>query len=319
MSDTRIPRIVVTSGEPAGIGPELCRNLPVGKWPAELVVLGERQLFPDLTPVDWQTSPTAGAVRLAHIPAPESIEPGELNAGNAQYVCRILDEAIVRCTSGDASAIVTAPLHKGVINDAGIPFTGHTEYLADATGTPRVVMMLASPSMRVVLVTTHLPLRNVATAITAEAVRETIRITHHDLVTRFGLTEPRIAVCGLNPHAGEGGHLGDEEITVIHPVLAELRAQRLRITGPLPADTAFTPGITQGHDVIVAMYHDQGLPPLKQTGFGKAINVTLGLPLIRTSVDHGTALDIAGQGIADSGSFVCAIDQALELIHASAP
>jgi 4-hydroxythreonine-4-phosphate dehydrogenase len=241
------------------------------------------------------------------------VQPGALNTANADYVLNTLTQAVTGCTDHTFNAMVTAPVQKSVINDAGIPFSGHTEFLAEMTDTPRVVMMLASGELRVALATTHLPLAEVPSAITAELLSETLTILHQDLKTRFGIDNPRIAVLGLNPHAGEGGHLGREEIEVIAPAIAQLRARGLNLTDPLPADTAFNPKVLDTVDAVFAMYHDQGLPVLKYVGFGSAVNVTLGLPIVRTSVDHGTALDLAGTGKADPGSLVAAIELAIAL------
>jgi len=236
-----------------------------------------------------------------------------LNASNAAYVIRMLDIATHACLSGMAHAVVTAPVHKGVINDAGINFTGHTEYLAQLTNTRLPVMMLATEGLRVALASTHVPLREVANVISRELLHDVISILHAELTTRFGIANPCIFVCGLNPHAGEGGHLGDEELRIIEPVLNELRSQGMHLVGPLSADTIFSPGNLQQADAFLAMYHDQGLPVLKYKGFGKAINITLGLPIIRTSVDHGTALELAGTGKADDSSFLLAIETARQL------
>jgi 4-hydroxythreonine-4-phosphate dehydrogenase len=242
-----------------------------------------------------------------------TVRAGQLDAANSRYVVRTLEYAIDGCVNGDFGAVVTAPVHKGIINDAGIPFTGHTEFFAERTGTAQVVMMLATEQLRVALATTHLPLSEVSRHITADGLRTTLEILHRDLREKFGFAIPRILVLGLNPHAGEGGHLGREEIDVIEPCLAKLRAQGMLLTGPLPADTAFTPKHLDACDAVLAMYHDQGLPVLKYQGFGRAVNITLGLPVIRTSVDHGTALDLAGSGKADASSLRCALDLALEL------
>jgi 4-hydroxythreonine-4-phosphate dehydrogenase len=244
---------------------------------------------------------------------------GRLETANARYVLALLDAALEGCASGRFDAIVTAPVHKGVINDAGIPFTGHTEYLAERTGAPLPVMMLAGGGLRVALATTHLPLAAVSAALTAERLAAVLRILDTDLRGKFGIAAPRILVCGLNPHAGEGGHLGREEIEVIEPTLRALQSEGLRLTGPVPADTAFLPERLAGHDAVLAMYHDQGLPVLKRAAFGHGVNVTLGLPVIRTSVDHGTALDLAGSGRADPGSLREALRLAVELCTARRP
>ena len=240
-------------------------------------------------------------------------QPGKLDVRNASYVIETLQQAVNACLKGDVSALVTAPVQKSVINDAGIPFSGHTEFLAAATATARVVMMLATPSLRVALATTHLPLAAVPAAITRPLLREALHILVKDLIEKFGVPSPRIAVLGLNPHAGEGGHMGREEIDVIIPELEALRSEGMHLLGPLPADTAFNPKVLEQCDVVFAMYHDQGLPVLKYAGFGNAINITLGLPIIRTSVDHGTALDLAGSGHADAGSLEQALLQAIAM------
>jgi 4-hydroxythreonine-4-phosphate dehydrogenase len=245
--------------------------------------------------------------------------PGRLETANARYVLNLLDRATDGAMGGEFDAIVTAPVHKGVINDAGVPFTGHTEYLAERTQSPRPVMMLATGAMRVALATTHLPLKDVSAAITIESLCEIVSILNRDLVKWWGIAQPRIAVCGLNPHAGEGGHLGDEEIRVIAPAIARIKALGIRASGPLPADTAFVPRILADFDAVLAMYHDQGLPVIKHAGFDSAVNITLGLPILRTSVDHGTALDLAGTGRADASSLASAIGLAIELASRSLP
>ncbi len=254
-----------------------------------------------------------GALCVLHIPAASAVVAGQLNKDNSAYVLDTLQTAVDGCTDGAFDAMVTAPVHKGVINDAGIAFSGHTEFLADYTNTPQVVMMLVGGGMRVALATTHLPLSQVSAAITQETLSKTIRILHHDLVHHFGITQPTICVAGLNPHAGEGGYLGDEEIKVIIPVLNQLRGEGYHLIGPLPADTMFSPKNLQTVDAFLAMYHDQGLTVLKYASFGEGVNVTLGLPIIRTSVDHGTALDIAASGKADIGSLLTAIHLAITL------
>lgn len=263
-----------------------------------------------------------GRIGVLHQPLASSVVPGRLDVANAPYVLHTLEQAIDHCLTGQASALVTAPVHKGIINEAGIAFTGHTEFLAAKAGVESVVMMLAAGSLRVALATTHLPLRAVPEAITASALTTTLRILDRSLRSQFGLARPRIAVLGLNPHAGESGHLGREEIEVIAPVIAQLREEGLDLTDPLPADTAFVPEALAACDAVLAMYHDQGLPVLKHAGFGEAVNITLGLPFVRTSVDHGTALDVAGRGVARAGSLLAALDQARRLVAsqtASAP
>ncbi len=325
-----LPVIAVTSGEPAGIGPELCLRLAERSvWGdgagshARIVVLGDRSMMAERAAMlhasvelrDWdpECAPQAGILDILHLPLDAVSVPGRLDAANSAYVLRLLDRALAGCQSGEFAAMVTAPVHKGIINDAGIPFTGHTEYLAEKTHSAQVVMMLAGGGLRVALATTHLPLKNVPAAITRESLEITLRILRADMRRKYGISEPRILVAGLNPHAGEGGYLGDEEIEVISPVLEKLRAEGMVLIGPLPADTMFTPSMLAQGDCVLAMYHDQGLTALKYATFGQGINVTLGLPIIRTSVDHGTALDLAGTGRADSGSLFVAVDQAIEM------
>ena len=310
----RLPRIAVTSGEPAGIGPELCLALAQREFPARLVVIGDRELLAQraaLLGLDY--SAITARLDIEHVPLRAPSAPGRLDPANARYVIDILDRAIVGCRGGEFAAMVTAPLHKGVINDAGIPFTGHTEYLAEQTGTKRVVMMLAGAGLRVALATTHLPLKDVPAAITRDELEVTLRILHADLVAKFRIANPRILVAGRNPHAGEGGHMGREEIEVIAPVLEKLRGEGMNLVGPLPADTLFTKNVLAGADAQLAMYHDQGLAVLKYAAFEDGVNITLGLPIVRTSVDHGTALDLAGTGRADPRSLYAAVDAALAL------
>jgi len=317
---TAVPVVAVTSGEPAGIGPELCLRLAERSWPVRPVVLGDRGLLADraaqlglsLELRDYAPAAPAlpGALEVLHIPLAAPCRAGHLDAANGPYVLALLDRALAGCQTGEFAAMATAPVHKGVINDAGIAFTGHTEFLAELTGTPRVVMMLAGGGMRVALATTHLPLREVADAITAASLADTLRILHAGLRRDFGLARPRILVAGLNPHAGEGGHLGREEIEIIEPVLATLRAEGMDLIGPLPADTLFQRKNLAAADAVLAMYHDQGLPVLKHASFGEGVNITLGLPIVRTSVDHGTALDLAGTGRIDPGSLGVAIETA---------
>lgn len=310
------PVIAVTSGEPAGIGPDICLSLAERQWPAQMVVLGDREL---LTARAKQLGLDASRITIRHIPLQKSALAGRLDAANARYVLNLLDAALDGCMSGDYAAMVTAPVHKGIINDAGIPFTGHTEYLAEHTGTRRVVMMLAAMNdsgLRVALATTHLALKDVHAAITCDDLETTLRIVHADLRRKFGIANPRILVAGLNPHAGEGGHMGREEIDVIEPVLAKLRQPEhggMNLIGPLPADTLFTKNVLTGSDAQVAMYHDQGLAVLKYAAFDEGINVTLGLPIIRTSVDHGTALDLAGSGRASPTSLFAAVEAAIDM------
>jgi 4-hydroxythreonine-4-phosphate dehydrogenase len=302
--------IAVTSGEPAGIGPDICLRLTERKWPARLVVLGDRDL---LATRAQQLGLDTSRIEIRHVPLQKSALAGRLDPANARYVLDILDAALAGCVSGEYAAMVTAPVHKGVINDAGIAFSGHTEYLADHTATSRVVMMLAGAGLRVALATTHLALKDVPAAITRDDLEVTIRILHADMQSKFGIAAPRILVAGLNPHAGEGGHMGREEIEVITPVLEKLRAGGMNLIGPLPADTLFTKNVLAGSDAQLAMYHDQGLAVLKYAAFDQGINVTLGLPIIRTSVDHGTALDLAGSGKASPTSLFAAIDAAIDM------
>lgn len=256
-----------------------------------------------------------GSLQVLHQATSQIVVPGKLNCANSQYVLDTLSTALEGCLHGRFDAMVTAPVHKGIINQAKIPFTGHTEFLAEHSKTEQVVMMLVGGGLRVALATTHLPLKDVSQAITKESLETTIRILHHDLVQKFGIAQPRILVAGLNPHAGEDGYLGMEEITVITPVLEKLRLEGMTLIGPLPADTLFTPHHLEKADCVLAMYHDQGLPVLKHASFGGGVNVTLGLPIIRTSVDHGTALDLAGKGNIEIGSLLAAIELAIELTH----
>lgn len=307
-----IAPIVVTSGEPAGIGPDICLQLAANKWPIPLVILGDQALFAaraDLLGIN----PTNLSIRSVALEVP--CMPGVLNAANAAYVLRMLDTAIAGCMTGEYSAIVTAPVHKGIINDAGISFTGHTEYLAAKTATPRVVMLLAGAGLRVALATTHLALKDVPAALTQSDLEITLRILHAELKSKFAIANPRILVAGLNPHAGEGGHMGREEIEIITPVLERLRAEGMNLIGPLPADTLFTKNVLAKSDAQVAMYHDQGLAVLKYAAFDEGVNITLGLPIIRTSVDHGTALDLAGSGRASPNSLFAAVETAMEIVR----
>lgn len=317
--------LLLTPGEPAGIGPEIACRLAL-EHPALLFVadpdlleqtcsaLGLDLEIDCLDPEQAQATPPAtGRIRCWPVAMRYPATPGRLDPGNAPYVLECLERSAAACLSNRAAGLITGPIHKGVINDAGVPFSGHTEFLAERAGVERVVMLLTAGRLRVALVTTHVPLRDVADAITPERLQSTLAILDRDLTDRFGLERPHIAVLGLNPHAGEAGHLGREEIDVIEPVLEQSRANGLNLSGPLPADTAFLPGQLKSFDAVLAMYHDQGLPVLKHAGFGHSVNVTLGLPFIRTSVDHGTALDLAGQGRADLGSLEAAVDLALEL------
>ena len=306
--------IVVSSGEPAGIGPDICLQLAARNWPVPLVILGDKTLLAERAKA---LGIQIANLDIRHIALDAPCITGTLNTANAGYVLRMLDEAIAGCLSGEYSAMVTAPVHKGVINDAGIAFTGHTEYLAEKTATPRVVMLLAGAGLRVALVTTHLALKDVPGALTQEKLESTLRILHTALQAKFGIARPRILVAGLNPHAGESGHMGSEEIEIISPALTRLRAEGMQLIGPLPADTLFTKNVLANSDAQVAMYHDQGLAVLKYAAFDEGVNITLGLPIIRTSVDHGTALDLAGTGRASATSLFAAVDCALAMVQSA--
>lgn len=321
---TSIKRIALTAGEPAGIGPDLCLHIAHQKQHAQLIAIADPVLLKqraqqlnieiELIEADLsQPAQLAAIGQLFYLPVTltATVKAGQLNSANGRYVLDTLQAALDGCLSDQFDAIVTAPVHKGVINDAGFDFSGHTEFFADGAGVEKVVMMLATPQLRVALATTHLPLRAVADAITKTSLRQVLAITINSLKQQFGIKQPRIAVCGLNPHAGEGGHLGREEIEVIQPVIDELQSEQATITGAWPADTIFNQEKLQDYDAVLAMFHDQGLPVLKHHGFGKAVNITLGLPFIRTSVDHGTALDLAGSGKAKASSLQAAIDMAL--------
>ncbi|AVJ16225.1 4-hydroxythreonine-4-phosphate dehydrogenase PdxA [Serratia sp. MYb239] len=321
-------RIVITPGEPAGVGPDLVVALAQQAWPVELVVCADpallieraRQLRLPLTLRDYQPDAPAqpqAAATLTVLPVTlaETTVCGQLNVANSAYVVDTLARACDGCLNGEFAALITGPVHKGVINDAGVPFSGHTEFFADRSHCDRVVMMLATEELRVALATTHLPLLAVPGAISEQSLHEVITILDHDLKTKFGIAQPHIYVCGLNPHAGEGGHMGREELDVIIPALETLRERGINLIGPLPADTLFQPKYLQHADTVLAMYHDQGLPVLKYQGFGRAVNITLGLPFIRTSVDHGTALELAGTGTADVGSFKTALNLAIKMIN----
>ena len=317
--------LVLTSGEPAGIGPDLCVLLSQLSLPARVVIFADKDLLRaraeqrqiDLRIHDYcaaQTRPSdPGVLEVMHFPLNAPCHPGALDPANSPYVLAMLDAAMNATLAQQFAGIVTAPVHKGVINDAGFTFSGHTEYIAARTHAPNVVMMLVGMGMRVALQTTHLPLKSVAAAITAEKLEATLRVLVHDLQTRFNILNPHIAVAGLNPHAGESGYLGREEIEIIAPLIQRLRETGMRLSGPLPADTLFNPVFLQDVDCVLAMYHDQGLPVLKYASFGNAVNVTLGIPIIRTSVDHGTALSLAGTGNIDTGSLLAAIKLAGEL------
>lgn len=307
-------RIAITSGEPAGIGPDICVMLAQQTINADITIIGDSNV---LLARAKQLKLPFDTSNVLHIPTSASVTAGKLNTQNSQYVLNLLTHAIDGCLSKQFDAMVTAPVHKGVINNAGIAFSGHTEFIATFTNTPRVVMMLVggnqSHPLRVALATTHMALKDVPSAITQDSLEATIRILHKDLTSKFGQKNPHILVAGLNPHAGEDGHLGMEEIEIINPVLNLLRAEGMRLTGALPADTLFTQKYLDHADAVLAMYHDQGLPVLKHASFGSGVNVTLGLPIIRTSVDHGTALDLAGTGNIDTGSMQAALDLAIEL------
>jgi len=323
----RCPRIALTPGEPAGVGPDLTIAVLQRAWPCEVVAVADPDLLAERAgrlglPLDiapyaagHAAAPHApGHLLVQPVPRRAPTRPGVLDPANAPYVIDTLRLAVAGCLAGDFDALVTGPVHKGVVNDAGIPFRGHTELLAELTGVGQVVMLLAVPGLRVALATTHLPLAQVSGALTRERLEAVCRVLVQGLRARFGIASPRVVVCGLNPHAGEGGHLGREEIEVIEPVLDRLRREGLDLVGPVPADTAFIPSRLETADAVLAMYHDQGLPVLKHQGFGRAVNVTLGLPFVRTSVDHGTALDLAGSGRADTGSLEAALQAALEMV-----
>jgi 4-hydroxythreonine-4-phosphate dehydrogenase len=319
-------RIAITPGEPSGIGPDLVVALARQDWPVELVVCGSADLLAEraamlgielsLLAYDNRApakAQRAGTLTVADFALAEPVQAGMLNVANGRYVVDTLQFAGANAIAATFAAIVTGPVHKGIINKAGIPFSGHTEFFAHQSNTPYVVMMLATEGLRVALATTHIPLAYVAKAITRDRLLKVITILHHDLQHKFAINKPRIYVCGLNPHAGEDGHLGREELDIITPTLDELRAEGIDLVGPLPADTLFQPKYLDDADAVLAMYHDQGLPVLKYKGFGRSVNISLGLPLIRTSVDHGTALDLAGSGKADPGSLFHAVNQAITL------
>lgn len=323
-------RIVITPGEPAGVGPDLVIALAQQDWPVELVVCADpallltraKELKLPLQLREYQQgtpalAQPAGTLTILPVKIAAEVMPGQLDVKNSHYVVETLAKACDGAISGEFAALVTGPVQKSIINDAGIPFIGHTEFFADRSHCPRVVMMLATEELRVALATTHLPLLAVPGAITQTSLHEVISILDHDLKTKFGISQPQIYVCGLNPHAGEGGHMGHEEIDTIIPALDALRQQGINLIGPLPADTLFQPKYLQHADAVLAMYHDQGLPVLKYQGFGRAVNITLGLPFIRTSVDHGTALELAATGTADVGSFITALNLAIKMINNS--
>jgi 4-hydroxythreonine-4-phosphate dehydrogenase len=321
---SNIPVIALTPGEPAGVGPDLAIQLARQPPACALVLIADPALLTERAKLlhlpfaarEWKGRESAGqGVYLLPVKTARPVSAGRLDMANAAYVIETLKSAVTGCTGGEFDALVTGPVHKGIINDAGIGFTGHTEFLAEASGAAQPVMLLAAPGLRVALVTTHLPLAEVPPAITPSRLTAVIEVLHADLQRKFGIPDPVILICGLNPHAGESGHLGREEIEVIEPVLKSLTARGLRLRGPVPADTAFIPSQLQGVDAVLAMYHDQGLPVLKHHDFAHAVNVTLGLPFVRTSVDHGTALELAGTGRADVSSLVAAVEMALALIR----
>lgn len=321
--------IAITPGEPAGIGPDIVLQLATQQLPAPIIVIADLQLLKERAiqlNLNLQFVPVAHNLDLnikVHQPGILPVLPvalkvpcrvGQLNPANAAYVIETLRLATRACLVKQCAALVTAPVHKGIINEAGFSFTGHTEFLAEITQAPLPVMMLVANQLRVALVTTHLPLAKVAAAITPASVEQTLRILHTDLVQRFKVVQPRILVCGLNPHAGENGHMGREEIDIIKPILTKLAAEGMQVVGPLPADTIFLPKYVERSDAILAMYHDQGLPVVKYSDFEHAVNVTLGLPIVRTSVDHGTALELAGTGKASTGSLLAALKMAYSLV-----
>lgn len=323
--DLATPRIGISAGEPAGIGPDLLLHLATRPCNAILVAFGDPGLFrerarvlkiplhlSEVSQLDAAGPHVPGTLTVKAVPLQAPVRPGYPDTRNARPMLQAIEQAAVACMQGELDALVTGPVQKSVVNDAGIPFTGHTEFLGELCRA-EPVMMLADDNLRVVLATTHVPLQRVSDTLTRERLERTLRITLHDLRTRFGISDPCLLVCGLNPHAGEQGHLGREEITVITPVLERLRAEGIRVQGPVPADTAFLPLSLAGMDAVVTMYHDQGLPVLKSRGFGGIVNITLGLPIIRTSVDHGTALPLAGTGRADPASFIAALNRACEL------
>jgi 4-hydroxythreonine-4-phosphate dehydrogenase len=327
-------RVAITPGEPAGIGPDICiklaRNAYEYEQNAELVIVADPDLITERSRLlgvtihleqylpghpPWRQEP--GTIKILPVKLATQAVAGRLNRDNASYVLDTLKKAVAGCLNGEFDALVTGPVHKGIINQAGMPFTGHTEFLAELTGAAQPVMMLATEGLRVALATTHLPLRKVSETITTTYLEQIIRILHQDLRRYFNLANPRILVCGLNPHAGEGGHIGDEEVTIIAPLLEKLRQENIQLIGPLSADTLFTPKFLPSADAVLAMYHDQGLPVLKYKGFGNAVNITLGLPIIRTSVDHGTALDLAGTGQAEHMSLAAALSTAIAMASAA--
>lgn len=325
-----LPRIAFTPGEPAGIGPDLAIRMAQQDWQAQLCVIADAELLTQrakqlglpltLQPYNAAAKSTAnppGSLSIIHTPLEATVVAGELNPANGSYVVQTLHRASEGNLNGEFDAVVTGPVHKGVINQAGIAFSGHTEYFAQQANCNDVVMLLATEGLRVALVTTHIPLAYVAKAITRERLEMVLRIIHDDFRQKWNIQQPRMIICGLNPHAGEGGHLGREELDVINPTLQQLRLEGMNLVGPLPADTLFQPKYLEQADVVVAMYHDQGLPVLKYKGFGNAVNITLGLPFIRTSVDHGTALDLAGKSEVNDGSCRLAIATAIDMVNAT--
>src|SRR3990172_11418456 len=329
MGATPCAVIAVTSGEPAGVGPDICLALARHTFPARLVILCDRALLEErrrrlhveevIADFEPGRRPAPGVLEVLHLPLAQTCRAGVLDPVNGPYVLSLLERAADGCMSGEFAAMVTAPVHKGVINDAGIPFTGNTEFVAERTQAVQVVMMLAGGGLRVALASTHLALKDVPGAITQEGLERILRVLCDSLARFYGISRPHVLVAGLNPHSGEGGHLGREEIEIIIPVLDRLRREGFRLSGPLPADTLFTPANLEAADCVLAMYHDQGLPVLKFASFGSGINVTLGLPFPRTSVDHGTALDVAGTGKADPGSLLEAIQAAIAMTRSRAP
>jgi 4-hydroxythreonine-4-phosphate dehydrogenase len=323
-----LPRILISSGEPAGIGPDITLLAAQQTYDADIIAMGDPDLFAErarqlkldiiINPCSLDVAPhihEPGVLKVLPIDLRTLCETGVLNQGNARYVLDVLDRGIVACQKGQADALVTGPIQKSILTHQVKNFTGHTEYLADKTQSPLPVMMLATEGLRVALVTTHMPLSEVPSHITTENVSQVLEILHHDLEKQFGINNPKILVAGLNPHAGEDGHLGMEEINIISPVIQKYQNQGMNLIGPLPADTLFTEKYLKDADAVLAMYHDQGLPTLKYKGFGNAINVTLGLPIVRTSVDHGTALDLAGTGQANAQSMILAIKTACEIVQ----
>ncbi len=329
MTTNAIRRIVVTAGEPAGIGPDLVLALSTEDWAHQIVVCADKNMLmerakllgidvelTDYHPEHAPTAQKAGTLIVDHVEITETAVAGQLNEANGHYVLKTLERAALGCMNDEFDAIVTGPVHKGVINRSGVAFSGHTEFFAEKSNTPLVVMMLATEGLRVALVTTHIPLAYVSKAVTAERLEKVIDILHKDLVEKFAIEQPNIYVCGLNPHAGEDGCLGREEIETITPTLEKIQQEKgIKLTGPLPADTIFNEKYLNDADAVLGMYHDQVLPVLKYKGFGRSVNITLGLPFIRTSVDHGTALELAGTGQADTGSFRTALTHAIELVE----